>query len=250
MHLEASEETPASLRIELNETLRRKAVSVLREAIFSGHFKPGQRLVERDLCERLGVSRSSIREALRYLEAEGLVWSQGTKGVCVAALTAADAAAIYEVRAALESEAARHFAARASDADLADLRAAMEEAASRVEADLDGYRRATDRFIEVVFRGAANPVAESVANSLNARIRFLRATTTRLAPLARRRGSIAKMRHILAALERRDGGRAALAARAFVERSARFAAEALAGSSPAATEPVEGGTTDPSRSPR
>lgn len=228
-HSQAIEGTPIALRVAISETLRRKAVNVLREAIFSGHFRPGQRLVERDLCEQLGVSRSSIREALRYLEAEGLAESRGTKGVYVAALTAKDAAAIYEVRAALESEAARHFAVRASEADLGDLRAAFDEASAHVAANLDGYRKATERFIEIVFRGAGNPVAETLADSLNARIRFLRATTTRLAPLARRRGSIGKMRRILDALERRDGDRASLAARAFVERSARFAAEALDG---------------------
>lgn len=218
------------LRVSNNETLRRKAVNVLRDAILSAYFRPGQQLVERELCDRLGVSRSSLREAFRYLEAEGLAESRGTKGIFVATLAASDAAEIYEVRAALESEAAKHFAERASDGDLSDLRAALEDADARVATDLDGYRQATDRFIEVLFRGAQNSVAEAVANSLNARIRLLRATTTRLAPLSRRRGSVRKMRQVLQALERRNGARSAVLAREFVERSARFAAEALASS--------------------
>lgn len=223
-----------ALQVQGNETLRRKAVNILREAILTAHFRPGQRLVERDLCEQTGVSRSSIREALRYLEAEGLAESRGTKGIFVATLSAEDAGQIYEVRAALESEAARHFADRASPADVSDLRSAFEDAARKVAADLDGYRRATDRFIEVLFRGAGNAVAEALANSLNTRIRLLRATTTRLAPLARRKGSVRKMERILIALERRDGTKAAVAAREFVERSARFAAESLArGADPA-----------------
>lgn len=219
---------PDFLRVQSNETLRRKAVNLLREAILSGHFPPGQRLVERELCAQTGVSRSSIREALRYLEAEGLAESRGARGIFVTMLSAGDAAQIYEVRAALESEAARQFAERASASDLADIRLAFEAAEAKVAEDLEGYRRATDRFIEVLFRGAGNKVAEAVANSLNARIRLLRATTTRLAPLARRRGSVRKMRVVLTALEQRDGVKAAAAARDFVQRSARFAAESLA----------------------
>ena len=54
-------------------TLRDLTTDKLREAIMAQRFKPGQHLVERDLCEQTGVSRSSVREALRHLEAEGLV---------------------------------------------------------------------------------------------------------------------------------------------------------------------------------
>ena len=219
---------PDFLRVQSNETLRRKAVNILRDAILSGHFRPGRRLVERELCAQTGVSRSSIREALRYLESEGLAESRGARGIFVTMLSARDAAQIYEVRAALESEAARHFAERASASDLADIRLAFAEVEATVAEDLEGYRRATDRFIEVLFRGARNSIAEAVANSLNARIQLLRATTTRLAPLARRRGSVRKLRAVLMALEQRDGVKAAAAARDFVQRSARFAAESLA----------------------
>ena len=66
-------ELKSTLRIEDVPTVRAIVARKLREAIMSGNLKPGQRLVERELCEMMGVSRPSIREALRLLEADGLV---------------------------------------------------------------------------------------------------------------------------------------------------------------------------------
>ena len=66
-------ELQSTLRIEDVPTVRSMVAQKLREAIMSGKLKPGQRLVERELCEMTGVSRPSIREALRLLEADGLV---------------------------------------------------------------------------------------------------------------------------------------------------------------------------------
>ena len=95
--------------------MRQKTLVKLREAIVTGRFKPDERLVERDVCAKTGVSRSSVREALRYLESEGLVESRGGKGIFVVNLSAAEAMEIYELRKAVEAEAALHFAERASD---------------------------------------------------------------------------------------------------------------------------------------
>ncbi|MDI9229549.1 winged helix-turn-helix domain-containing protein, partial [Serratia bockelmannii] len=64
----------ASLKIEnAPVTLRELALAKIRQAIISGYFQAGDRLVERSLCEELGVSRSVVREVIRYLEAEGLI---------------------------------------------------------------------------------------------------------------------------------------------------------------------------------
>src|SRR5262245_15967672 len=83
-------------------TLRELTAEKLRDAILSSRLQPGQRLVERDLCEQTGVSRSSVREALRHLEAEGLIERQGPRGLFVASITPEEARQIYEVRAAIE----------------------------------------------------------------------------------------------------------------------------------------------------
>jgi DNA-binding GntR family transcriptional regulator len=84
-----------------------KVLSVLRDSIFSGSLKPGEKLHEKDLCERLGVSRTPVREAIRMLEAEGLVESIPNKGSRVAEISISDVINIYELRINLESMATR-----------------------------------------------------------------------------------------------------------------------------------------------
>jgi DNA-binding GntR family transcriptional regulator len=205
------------------EPLREKTVKVLREAILSEHLKPGQQLVERELCQQTGVSRSSIREALRYLESEGLVESRGTKGIFVAVLTVQQALEIYEVRAALEAEAARHFVKRATDKEIAALRTCLLLIKKVASKDADAYGRGIDHFFEILFAGARNATAHAIMRSLGARINFLRRKSIRTAPKSRIPGSLAKMSLIYEALAKRDGEAAAAACRAFVARSAEFA---------------------------
>ncbi|MBI3145489.1 MAG: GntR family transcriptional regulator, partial [Pseudogulbenkiania sp.] len=103
----------SSLKIDRSvKTLRELTLEKMRDAILSAYFKPGERLVERALCEELGVSRSIVREVLRHLETEGLVESIPHQGPVVATLDADKAAQIYEIRALLEGHAARLCAER------------------------------------------------------------------------------------------------------------------------------------------
>jgi DNA-binding GntR family transcriptional regulator len=209
------------------EPLRGRTLKSLRDAILSNHLKPGQRLVERDLCEQAGVSRSSIREALRHLESEGLVESRGTKGMFVSVLNRKQALEIYEVRAALESEAAKHFAERATDTDLKAIRQVYESAERLLPGNAEALSREIDRFFEILFTGARNATAFSLLRMVRARINLLRHATTRAAPRERLIGSMAQMKLIVKALERRDGAAAAEACRRYVARSADFAGQFL-----------------------
>jgi DNA-binding GntR family transcriptional regulator len=215
------------LRVDENKMLREKTFVVLRDAIISGHFKPGDRLVERDLVSTTGVSRSSIREALRYLESEGLVESRGIKGVFVRVLSPAAAAEIYEVRATLEADAAKHFCQRATDAEVEAIVAAYNVVRRVAGKDAHEYRKATDKFFEILFEGAKNNTAKTLMQSLRARINFLRQITTNVSTPERSQGSVDQMGSIVKALISRDGEAAALECRRFVARSARFAAEVL-----------------------
>ena len=88
--------------------MQKDAYTLIMEAIEAGVYKPGDRLVERDLCTQLGVSRTIVREVLRHLESEGLVANPvNNKGPMVARLELDEARQIYEIRAALEGMAAR-----------------------------------------------------------------------------------------------------------------------------------------------
>lgn len=215
------------LSVTKNETIRMKTLNVLREAIIAGRLAPGQKLIERDLCEQTGVSRSSIREALRNLESERLVESLDTKGVIVARLTPEIAAEIYEVRAALDSEAALHFAERATDAEIAELEKTFTTLQNTPVENDDDFLATSNRFYSIIYAGARNETAKQVMQSLGARIALLRATTTRRAPVERRHGTVELMGKIFVALKSRDGQAAALAVRTLINRSMQSATSLL-----------------------
>jgi DNA-binding GntR family transcriptional regulator len=209
-------------------TLRDLTTEKLREAIMTRRFKPGEHLVERDLCERTGVSRSSVREALRHLEAEGLVERKGNRGLFVASITADEARQIYEVRAAIEPEMARLFAARATDDDLGKLQSSLDgmERAIRGRVIAD-YVRALDSFFDTLIDGSRNEIAVRVVRTLRARISYLRGITTGQAEAARQRETLGLMKEIAKAARRRDGNAVHRQCRIFVERSAAFAFKIL-----------------------
>lgn len=126
-------------------TLASTATELLREKILDGSLRPGTRLIEADIARQLRISRGPVREALTTLRAEGLVHDEAPRGVSVAALSPQDIREIYEVRASLESGAARLVIAandgRATDrlvAALDRLRAAARRGRQLefVEADL------------------------------------------------------------------------------------------------------------------
>ncbi|MFO1144560.1 MAG: GntR family transcriptional regulator [Amaricoccus sp.] len=158
-------------------TLRAMALERLRQAIISGVFKPGQRLVERTLCDQLGVSRSVIREVIRHLDAEGLVATEG-QGPVVARLAWDDARQIYEIRGALESAAVEACARVADDATKATLRGAVEtiERCAR-KGDWMAVLAATEIFYGTIFTTGGHPVAGEIVRRLNGRIAQLRVLT-------------------------------------------------------------------------
>jgi DNA-binding GntR family transcriptional regulator len=209
------------------ETLRQKTLVLLREAIVTGRLGPDQRLVERDVCAQTGVSRSSVREALRYLEADGLVESRGIKGMFVVRLSADEARDIYELRMALESAAAEHFAVRATDAELAQLQEIMETIRLCFRDNLNEYWRHGDLLFDLIMRGARNDVAYRMIKTVHSRIRYFRIVTTSLADSDFRQGTVDRMAAITAALVQRDGPVAAELIRKFIARAAKLAIDSL-----------------------
>jgi DNA-binding GntR family transcriptional regulator len=99
----------------------------LRDAIVSGELLPSERLVEEDLARRLGLGRAAVRMALVRLEHDGLVERERNRGARVRRVSDAEAVEILEVRAALESLAARKAATRATATDVRELRAILRE---------------------------------------------------------------------------------------------------------------------------
>ncbi len=221
--------TPAngSLKVDRSApTLRELSLAKMREAILSGHFKPGERLVERNLCEQLDVSRSIVREVLRHLETEGLVESISHQGPVVASLDADQAAQVYEIRALLEGHAARLCAERASDATirkLGELNAGIQQAFEA--GDFHEVMVRTTAFYETMFTGSGLAMAWGIVQSLNARINRLRVMT--ISSHGRQKEAAEEMARILKALKKRDPQAAQEASERHVRRVAEIARDLL-----------------------
>lgn len=106
--------------------LREQVIDALRAAILDFTLPPGQRLVERELIEQLGVSRTTVREALRQLTSEGLITVVPQKGAMVASPTFEEAEELYEARLRLEGLIVRRFVERAAPSQIIRLAAAAE----------------------------------------------------------------------------------------------------------------------------
>jgi DNA-binding GntR family transcriptional regulator len=210
------ERTPAPIRAQVLDNLR--------QAILDGRFAPGQRLIERELVELTGVSRTSIREALRELAAEGLVTTIPNKGTVVATLSAEDARQLYQVRSVLEGLAGKLFVENASPAQrraLAKQLATIDRLAARDASILE----AKDRFYDILFVGGGNVALHQTAASLHARIRVLRSLSLSLPGRARK--SVAELHDIIEAIDTDDAEKAARACRRHVANAGAAVTQAL-----------------------
>ncbi len=119
----------SEFEIHMNEylPLRDVVFNTLRQAILKGELKPGERLMEIALSNRLGVSRTPVREAIRMLELEGLVTMIPRKGAQVAQISEQDLNDVLEVRLGLEELAVKFACERITQEELEDLRKAVEE---------------------------------------------------------------------------------------------------------------------------
>ncbi|OLT12167.1 hypothetical protein BJF78_24870 [Pseudonocardia sp. CNS-139] len=211
------------LRIERPEQLlRERVVDVVREAILRGSLAPGRRLTERELGELTGVSRTSLREALRHLQAEGLVESSEGRGLRVAVLTPEVVGHLYDVRAALEPAAVELFVRNASAEQLAALTEAR-----RFDDDTgpEEELQATRVFYQLLLQGTANPILQQMFGSVDARIHALRRVSLRAA--GRRVKSRKEIDDMLAAIQRRDAERGAELARLHVLEAKKAALGAV-----------------------
>jgi DNA-binding GntR family transcriptional regulator len=164
------------LRIVENPTLvREHALDKLRNAISRGLYPPGMRLVERELCEALGVSRTSVREALRQLQAENLIEVGKRRNITVSVITAKDAEDIYLMREMLETLAVKRFVARADENAVKklvrihkDLRKVINKGDVRELALMAG------EFYETILGGSGSKVIADMARQLLTRVNYLR----------------------------------------------------------------------------
>lgn len=209
------------------QLVRQRAFENLRDAIISGQIKPGTRLIERELCEAMGISRASVREVIRQLESERLVDVQPRKGPIVSRLTLKQAREIYEVRCIFEMLLVDRFTRVATDPEIAALREIFDQV---IEA---AGEKSSPRLVTLMFsfndhmgKVVDHEVVRDILTQLNARISALRATS--MAKPGRIEASVGEISEIMAAIEARDPERATRAVQTYVNNARDAALERLA----------------------
>lgn len=207
--------------------IREQVAANIREAIMDFRLLPGQRLIERELIEELGVSRTTVREALRELVAEGLLTILPQKGAVVSAPSASEAEDLYDSRAALESLLVQRFVERASDEQIEDLAASVTYF-SKATAAADNIRdilAAKDLFYKTLEEGARSETLRELNEGIRARVRILRATT--MSEPGRALQVAEELGRVVGAAQRRDAAAAAEACADHVRIAAEHAIRSL-----------------------
>ena len=157
----------SKINIDNYKPLRDVVFERLRKAIVEGSLKPGQRLMEVQLAEQLGVSRTPVREAIRKLELEGLVIMLPRKGAYVADMSIKDVIDLLEVRAALEGLAASLAAERMMPENVEKLKNISDELKKNVEnSNLSETLKKDVEFHQCIFEASGNNKLVQMINSL------------------------------------------------------------------------------------
>lgn len=183
--------------------LRDVVFNTLRQAIITGEFAPGERLMEISLANRLGVSRTPVREAIRKLELEGLVIMIPRKGAQVARITEKNLRDVIEIRTVLEEFAAVLACERIDQASLHDLRQAHEDFIRSVEnGDILDIVDKDETFHDTIFRATNNDRLISIINNL--REQFYRYRMEYVKDIRQRSNLVEEHRELLDAISSRD----------------------------------------------
>ena len=154
----ATQKNPGSEKTKMDSVTTTFVADWVRDRVRRGRMVPGQRLIEADLINETGASRSRVREALQRLETEGLIAIEEFRGASVRRFSREELSAIYRTRAALEGLAAADFAGLAT----ADNKQAIIEAQSALDAavaagDHDAFARSNDTWHCLIIEGCGNP---------------------------------------------------------------------------------------------
>lgn len=199
------EPTPQSIA---RRSLHSELVDRLRDMIIEGALLPDKKIPERDLCERFGVSRTPLREALKVLAAEGLVSLAPNRGAWVSEITIAELEEVFPIMGALEALSGELACARISDAQLRQIRKMHNQMVKHYKArQLAEYFQANQKIHEAILEAADNATLALQYRSLASRIRRARY----IANMSDVRWSQAVSEHeeILQALTEREGGKLA-----------------------------------------
>jgi DNA-binding GntR family transcriptional regulator len=184
-------------------SLKDKAYNVIKSAILSLKLKPGDPLVESDLAQQLGISKTPVRDALLELEREGFVTKILFKGTYVTEVTLKDVREVFQVRAVLEGLAARLAAPLLSAEELEDTEEIITAAeAALAEGDIALCSEHGKRFHNLIINKAGNQWLQSITRNLDDHLQRFRLLSDQIN--GRLNKSLKEHRKILEALRGRD----------------------------------------------
>lgn len=197
------------------KTPQKDAYSLILEAIDTGVYRPGDRLVESELAERFGVSRTPVREALQRLETQSMLSRDG-RSLIVASLDHNALAELYVVRTELEGLAARLAAQHATEEEVSVLREMVEEDRALL-GDPEALSRANRRFHKQIHLASHNRFLVQQLDLVHRHMALL--ATTSLAVEGRDERALAEHSAIVEAIAARDGSRAHEALKAHISKA-------------------------------
>ena len=203
--------------------LRDVVFETLRDAIITQVLKPGERLMEIQLADEMGVSRTPVREAIRKLELEGLVIMVPRKGAYVAGVSMKDIHEVYEVRAALEMLAVSLAAERITDEELDALeRQVLKESEAEASEDtdehtLDNIVYIDTTFHDIIYQAANNQRLVQFLNILQEQLQRFRAAS--LSRPGRSKTALEEHKQIIEALSERNGELASKLAKEHIDNA-------------------------------
>lgn len=206
--------------------LRDVVCETIREAIISGHLPPGERLMEIQLAEEMGVSRTPVREAMRKLEQEGFLVMEPRKGAYVAGISMKDISEVFEIRASMESLAAGLAAERITEDELKQLMLHLDSVAESADHnDLNGIVITDTDFHDIIYKASRNERLVQIINNLREQIQRFR--TTSLAFPGRMQVAVEEHRKMVDAISHRNVALAKELAQEHIENAERIMMEAL-----------------------
>lgn len=197
------------------KTPQKDAYELILEAIDTGTYKPGSRLVESELAERFGVSRTPIREALQRLETQSLLTRDG-RSLIVASLDHSQLSELYVVRGSLEGLAARLAARHATPEEMAVLRDMLDADRNLVN-DPEAMSRANRRFHKQIHLASHNRFLVRQLDLVHRSMALLASTS--IAVKGRSMDTLEEHEQIVAAIESGDGDAADKALREHISKA-------------------------------
>ena len=215
------------IRLDSYKPLRELVFENIRQAIVKGIFAPGERLMEIQLADDLGVSRTPVREAIRKLELEGFVVMIPRRGTYVANLSIKDINDVYEIRISLDVLAAGLAAERIEPEELEELnRLLLEISEAARTGPMDKIVRLDTAFHDVLYKAGRNDRLRNIINNLREQITGIRGTSMRYP--GRLADTLEEHRALVDSIAARDSERAQAAARIHLENAEHTLLKAMA----------------------